>query len=190
VRVGPRTVLREHVTVNRSTKAGAYTEIGADCFLMAASHVAHDCRVGDRVIMANAVLLAGHIHVGDRAFLGGAAAIHQFVRIGESVMLSGGSRITRDIPPFTMAAERDELIGLNVVGLRRRGFAAPVVAEIKSALRAACPPTGNQRELAAAALASGAYASPEARRFLEFFAAGRRGFLRSGAGAAINSDDG
>ena len=179
VRIGARTVLREHVTVNRATKPGAATTLGADCFLMAASHVGHDCEVGDRVIMANAVLLAGHVHVGERAFIGGGAAIHQFVRIGESAMLGGLARITRDVPPFTMAAERDELVGLNVVGLRRRGFKAPVVAELKEAFRTVCRPTGNPRELAAAALAGGAFASAEARRFLEFFAGGRRGFLRT-----------
>lgn len=178
VRVGARTVLREHVTINRATKAGSATEVGADCFLMTASHVGHDCRVGDRVIMANAVLLAGHVHVGERAFIGGGAAIHQFVRIGEGVMLGGLARITRDIPPFTMAAERDELVGLNVVGLRRRGLKGPAVAELKDALRSVCRPVGSPRELAAAALASGTFQSAEARRFLEFFAGGKRGFLR------------
>lgn len=182
VRIGARTVLREHVTINRATKAGSATEVGADCFLMTASHLGHDCRVGDRVIMANAVLLAGHVQVGERAFLGGAAAIHQFVRIGEGVMVSGLARITRDIPPFTMAAERDELVGLNVVGLRRRGLKGPVLTELKGALRSVCRPVGNPRELAAAALAAGTFASAEARRFLEFFAGGKRGFLRlSGA---------
>jgi UDP-N-acetylglucosamine acyltransferase len=178
VRVGARTVLREHVTINRATKAGLATEVGADCYLMAASHLGHDCRVGDRVIMANSVLLAGHVHVGERAFIGGAAAVHQFVRIGESVMLGGLARITRDIPPFTMATERDELVSLNVVGLRRRGLKGPVVAELKAAFRAVCRPVGNPRELAAAALAAGTYQSAEALRFLEFFAGGRRGFLR------------
>jgi UDP-N-acetylglucosamine acyltransferase len=178
VRVGARTVLREHVTINRATKAGSATEVGADCFLMASSHLGHDCRVGDRVIMANAVLLAGHVHVGERAFIGGGAAVHQFVRIGEGVMLGGLARITRDIPPFAMATERDELVGLNVVGLRRRGLKGPVVAELKDAFRTVCRPVGNPRELAAAALASGAFQSEEARRFLEFFAGGKRGFLR------------
>jgi len=179
VRVGARTVLREHVTINRATKADGYTEVGADCFLMTASHVGHDCQVADRVIMANAVLLAGHVHVGERAFIGGGAAIHQFVRIGEGAMVGGVARITRDIPPFTMATERDELIGLNVVGLRRRGLKAPVLAELKDAYRAACGALGNQRELAAQALATARFESAEARLFLEFFAAGRRGFLRA-----------
>ena len=184
VRVGARTVLREHVTINRATKSGGATELGADCYLMAGSHVAHDGRLGDRVILANAVLLAGHVSVGERAFVGGSAAMHQFCRIGESAMVGGLARITRDIPPFTMATERDELIGLNIVGLRRRGFKAPVVGEIKRAYREVCRSAGNPRELAAAALASGAYASDEARRFLDFFAGGKRGFLRAQRDAA------
>ena len=104
--------------------------------------------------------------------------VHQFVRIGEGVMLGGAGRITRDIPPFTMATERDELVGLNVVGLRRRGLKGTVLAELKAALRQVCRPIGNPRELAAAALAAGTFESAEARRFLEFFAGGRRGFLR------------
>ncbi len=183
VRIGARSVLREHVTINRASKAGLATELGADCYLMTASHLGHDCQVADRVIMANAVLLAGHVHVGERAFIGGAAAVHQFVRIGEGVMLGGLARITRDIPPFTMAAERDELVGLNVVGLRRRGLKGTVVAELKAAFRTVCGPIGNPRELAAGALASGSFQSAESRRFLEFFAGGRRGFLRvRGAG--------
>ena len=180
--IGARTVLREHVTVSRATKPGGATEIGADCFLMTASHVGHDCRVGERVILANLVMLAGHVELGERAVLGGGAGIHQFVRIGESVMLGGLARITRDIPPFTMAAERDELVGLNLVGLRRRGCKAPVVAELKDAFRAVCRPTDNPRELAAAALAGGRFARAEAQRFLGFFAGGRRGFVRPRGG--------
>ena len=183
VRIGARTVLREHVTVNRATKAQGCTEIGADSVLMASSHVAHDCLVGDRVILANGVLLAGHVSVGERAFFGGGAAFHQFCRIGETAMVGGGARITRDIPPFTMATERDELTGLNRVGIRRRGFGAAVLSELKRAVIYVCAPIGNARDLARTALAGGEYRSPEALRFLEFFDGGRRGFLRlSGRG--------
>ena len=185
VTIGARTILREYVTVNRATKANGATAIGSDCFLMAASHVGHDGALGDRVILANSVLLAGHVAVGARSFLGGAAAIHQFCRVGEGAMLSGMSRITRDVAPFIMAAERDEVIGLNVVGLRRRGLSAAALAELKLAYRTVFAPTGNVRLLAAAALAGGDYSSAEALLFLRFFAGGRRGFIRphSGAGA-------
>lgn len=178
VRVGARTIIREHVTVSRATRSDASTDIGADCFLMAACHVAHDCLIGDRVVIANAAVLAGHVHVGDRSFLGGGAAIHQFCRIGEGAMIGGGARISRDVPPFTMATERNALIGLNKVGLRRRELDRATLEELKRALRIVATPIGNLRAQASAALARGEFSSPEARRLLEFYLQGRRGFVR------------
>ena len=182
VRIGARTVIREHVTISRATKAGGFTDIGADCFLMAACHVAHDCRIGNRVVIANAVLLAGHVHIGERAFLGGGAVIHQFCRIGEGVMIGGGARISRDVAPFTLATERNALVGLNVVGLRRRGLERKAFSEIKRAFRALDTPVGNLRALAAIALDSGEFTSLEAQTFLRFFEGGRRGFARTQRG--------
>lgn len=88
---------------------------------MAGVHLGHDSQVGDNVVLANNVLLAGHVHVADRAFIGGGCAIHQFCRVGEGAMIGGLARITVDVPPFSMVAERDELAGLNIVGLKRRG---------------------------------------------------------------------
>jgi UDP-N-acetylglucosamine acyltransferase len=189
VSIGARSVIREHVTVNRATKPGASTRIGADCFLMTASHVAHDCQIGDRVVIANAVLLGGHIRVGNRTFLGGGAVIHQFVRIGEGVMIGGGARISGDVPPFCMATERNALIGLNLVGLRRSGIKGEVFREIKRAFHATNRPVGNLRDFAAAALSSGEYHSAEARSFLEFFAGGRRGFVRTRRAGADSHED-
>jgi UDP-N-acetylglucosamine acyltransferase len=182
VRIGAGTVLREHVTIHRATKPDTFTEVGAGCYLMASSHVAHDCRIGDKATLANAVLLGGHVQVGDGVFLGGSAAFHQFCRVGEGAVVGGLARITRDIPPFTMTTERDELIGLNVVGLRRRALPKATLEEIKHAYRTVCVPVGNMRELAAAAIASGDYASGEAQRFLQFFAGGKRGFVRPRSG--------
>jgi UDP-N-acetylglucosamine acyltransferase len=187
VRVGARTVLREHVTINRATRPGTCTEVGADCFLMTGSHVAHDGRLGDGVVLANAVLLAGHVHVGERAFLGGGAVFHQFVRIGPLAMIGGGARIAQDIAPYVMATERNEVIGLNVVGLKRRGATRDTVAELKRAFRAVYFAAGNIRAVAAAALAGGDYASAEARAFLEFFTTGKRGFARARRGADTES---
>jgi UDP-N-acetylglucosamine acyltransferase len=191
VRIGARTVIREHVTISRATKEGASTEIGADCFLMAACHVAHDCRIGSRVVIANAVLLAGHVQIGDHAFLGGGALIHQFCRIGEGAMIGGGARISLDIAPFSLATERNEVIGLNVVGLRRRGLERAVIDEIKRAFRALDTPVGNLREIAAATLQQGSFTSAEARGLLEFFQGGKRGFarLRRSVGADGARDD-
>jgi UDP-N-acetylglucosamine acyltransferase len=189
VRIGARTVIREHVTVNRATKPGESTTVGADCFLMTGCHVAHDCRIGDRVVIANAVLLGGHAHIGDRVFLGGGAVIHQFVRIGESAMIGGGARISSDVAPFCLATERNTVYGLNVVGLRRRGFKREVLAEIKQAFRETLARAGNLREHAAAEIASGRYASPEARAFLEFLVAGRRTLARVRHDTASDADE-
>ncbi|MEI6862000.1 MAG: acyl-ACP--UDP-N-acetylglucosamine O-acyltransferase [Verrucomicrobiota bacterium] len=177
VRIGPGTVIRESVTVNRATRPGGETVVGADCFLMAASHVGHDCTVGDHVILANAALLAGHVSLGANSFVGGGAAIHQFVRVGEGVMIGGLTAVSLDLPPYVLAANRNELAGLNLVGLKRRGVAREAIAELKELFRTVCGATGNPRVLAAARLAGAR--SPEARRFLEFFAGSKRGFART-----------
>lgn len=176
VRIGDDSTLREHVTVNRATKPGACTVLGKHCFLMASSHVAHDCALGDHVILANSALLAGHVHVGDHSFIGGGAGLHQFSRIGEGAMVSGGSRIALDVPPNIMVAERNEVVGLNLVGLRRRGVAADAVREMKEAFRAVYYTHGNIREIAQSLLAGAK--SEEVRRFLEFFVQGKRGIAR------------
>lgn len=189
VRIGAGTTLREHVTVNRSTKAGAFTEVGAACFLMAACHVAHDCVIGDEVVIANAVLLAGHVHVGSRAFLGGGAVFHQFNRVGELAMVSGGSRCSEDIPPFVMAAERNDVIGLNLVGLKRRGCSRAAIVELKQAFQAVYQTPGNIRTVAAEALASGHFATDEAKRFLAFFTEGKRRLARARRGAGGGDQD-
>lgn len=179
VRVGAGTVIREHVTINRSIHAGKFTAVGANCFLMASSHIAHDCDVGDNVVLANAALLAGHVAVGASTFLGGGAAVHQFCRIGESVMVAGHASITRDVPHYTLVAERDDVIGFNVVGLRRRGFSRAAIAELKTAFHEVYFTAGNIRDIAARTLAAGTFATPEARQFLEFFATGKRSFARA-----------
>lgn len=189
VRIGAGTVLREHVTINRSIHAGKNTVIGENCFMMAASHAAHDCDVGNNVVFANAALLAGHVSVGDNTFLGGGAAVHQFCRIGEGVMVAGHASITRDVPHYVMVAERDDVIGFNVVGLKRRGVARAAIAELKAAFEDVFFTAGNIREVAAAALSGGKYPSAEARRFLEFFAGGKRSFARARRATAGKEND-
>ena len=178
VRVGAGTVIREHVTINRAVHAGENTVVGERCFLMANSHLGHDCVVADDVVLANNVMLAGHVHVGSFTFVGGGAGVHQFARIGESVMVSGLSRVAQDIPPFTMLAERNELIGLNLLGLKRRGFSREAIREIKEAFRMVYFTPGNIREIATVHLAGPLASTPEVRRFLEFFTTGKRGFSR------------
>lgn len=188
VRIGAGTVLREHVTINRSINAGKSTVVGDNCFLMASSHVAHDCEVGHNVVLANAALLAGHVSVGDHTFMGGGAAVHQFCRIGEGVMVAGHASITRDVPHYTMVAERDAVIGFNVVGLRRRGLSRAAITELKAAFHDVYFTPGNIREVAAALVAGGRFGSAEARRFLEFFSAGKRSFARARRATAEQDD--
>lgn len=176
VRVGDDTVIRENVTVNRGLKPGSATVVGARCYLMANAHAGHDCELADDVVLANNVMLAGHVTVGAFTFVGGGVGIHQFARIGASCMVAGLARVTVDQPPFTMIAERDELIGLNLVGLKRRGVAREAIAELKALFRAVYGESGNIREVAARWKAQ--VKSGEGAAFLEFFAGGKRGFAR------------
>jgi UDP-N-acetylglucosamine acyltransferase len=134
--LGPGCVVREGVTLNRGTVASGVTRIGARCFFMAYSHVAHDCVIGDEVVLANSVAIGGHGEVGDWAFVGGLAALHQFARIGKLAMVGGGAIIPLDIPPFTLSwGNRARLSGLNLVGLKRRGYPPDVVQDLKKAYR-------------------------------------------------------
>ncbi|MFC0518452.1 acyl-ACP--UDP-N-acetylglucosamine O-acyltransferase [Mucilaginibacter sp. cycad4] len=137
VSIGDNTTIRECVTLNRGTALDKNTTtIGSNCLLMAYVHVAHDCVIGDNVIVANAVQLAGHITVYDYAFIGGSSAVHQFVEIGAHSMISGGSLVRKDVPPFTKAGREPlSYVGINSVGLRRRGFSAATIAEIQEIYR-------------------------------------------------------
>jgi UDP-N-acetylglucosamine acyltransferase len=179
VKIGLGTVVREHATLNRSIHAGQFTTIGARCFIMANAHVGHDSGVGDDVVIANNVMLAGHVNVDSHTFLGGGAGIHQFCRIGEGAVVAGLARIVQDVPPFAMAAERNEIIGLNLVGLKRRNFPREAIREIKDAFRAVYFKPGNIRDVARAALDNGVFKTAEARQFLAFFGEGKRGFGRA-----------
>lgn len=121
--IGPRTQIREHCTIHRGTVTGTgITRVGADCLLMAVTHVAHDCALGNNVVVANNVVMGGHVTIGDYAVIGGASALHQFVRIGRGAMVGGVSGVEADVVPFaTVLGNRAQLSGLNVVGLKRRG---------------------------------------------------------------------
>ena len=131
LRIGDHNVFREHFTVHRSNKPDAETIIGSHNFFMANAHVAHNCVIGDHVILANGALLAGHVVVQDRAFISGNCCVHQFCRVGTLALMQGGSVITQDLPPFTMMHRVNELCGLNSVGLRRAGFTAEQRLELK-----------------------------------------------------------
>jgi len=133
--IGNDNILREYVTINcASTKEEWKTEIGNKCYLMAYSHVAHDCRLGDEIVMANVTTLGGHVSVGDHATISGLVAVHQFVRIGGYSFLGGVSGITRDIPPYMKAANaKPKLYGININGLSRKGFSQEKIDGLKKA---------------------------------------------------------
>lgn len=135
VRMGARNMVREHATIHRGTKEGTETVLGDDCFLMVGAHVAHNCQLGNGVVLVNNVLLAGYVEVGDRAFLGGGAVVHQFTRIGEYAIMRGQSGIGRDLPPYFMVTHVNTISGLNRVGLKRAGFGLGVRRDIQTAYK-------------------------------------------------------
>ncbi|MCM1152774.1 MAG: acyl-ACP--UDP-N-acetylglucosamine O-acyltransferase [Muribaculum sp.] len=134
--VGNGTTLRECVTVNRGTAAKGKTVVGENCLIMAYSHIAHDCRIGNKVIISNATQLAGEVVVDDGAVIGGGSLVHQFCHLGKYIMLQGGALVNKDIPPYVKAArEPISFIGLNSVGLHRNGFSAEAIREITEIYR-------------------------------------------------------
>ncbi len=137
LKIGKNSIIREFATLNRGTVfGGGVTEVGEENFLMAYAHVAHDCRTGRGVIMANNATLAGHVIIGDYVTVGGLVAIHQFVRIGDYAFIGGKSALVKDIPPYVIAAgDRATLHGINKVGLQRRGFSPEAVSQLKKAYR-------------------------------------------------------
>ncbi len=135
--IGARAQIREHCTIHRGTVTGrGITSVGNDCMLMAVVHVAHDCAIGNNVIIANNVVMGGHVSIADSAVIGGASALHQFVRIGRSAMVGGASGVEGDIIPFgSVLGNRARLAGLNVVGLKRRGFDRAQIHTLRAAFR-------------------------------------------------------
>jgi UDP-N-acetylglucosamine acyltransferase len=132
VEIGNDNIIREYCTINRGTADGSATKIGDKNFLMTGAHIGHNCEIGNNVVIANNCLLAGYVRVDDSAFLGGGSTFHQFMHIGRLVMVQGSSAFGKDLPPFVIAAERNCVFGLNVVGLRRAGFSAKERDEIKA----------------------------------------------------------
>ena len=186
LRIGEGNVFREHATVHRSNKAAEDTVIGSQNFLMAHSHVAHNCRLGDQVILANGALLAGHVTIGDRAFISGNCVIHQFVRVGTLALMQGGSAISKDFPPYTVARGDNGVCGLNTVGLRRAGVTPAERLELKQLYHALFRQGQNLR--AAVAGARERFTGGPARVMLDFLAASKRGVCRD-TGADLNFDE-
>lgn len=176
--IGDNTIIREFVTINKGTKATQKTIIGNNCLLMAYVHVAHDCIIGNNCILANVATFAGHINVGDYAIIGGLTAIHQFVNIGTHVMISGGSLVRKDVPHFTKAA-RDPLsfVGINSIGLRRRGFSNKKINEIQNIYRVLYLKDYNVTQ-ALAYIEMEMPATPERDEILEFITKSSRGIMK------------
>lgn len=176
VEIGEGTTLREYLTINRGTSESFKTTVGKNCFLMSYVHLAHDCHVGDGVIISNGTQLAGHVTVHDRAIISGLCAVHQFAKIGKHAFIGGASRISKDIPPFVKAVGNPvQLYGLNSVGLQRSGFKEEVVAELKKAYRLFFRSDMNISQ--ALEKASELKPFPEVQAFVDFVEASGRGVV-------------
>ena len=175
VEVGEGSVIREYSTINRGTSQSLKTTVGRGCFIMSYVHLAHDCHIGDGVIISNATQLAGHVTVEEKAILSGVSAVHQFVLIGKYSFIGGCSRVAKDVPPYVKAVGNPvKLYGLNTVGLQRNGFAEDVVRELKRAYRLFFKSELNltqARERAESELRP----MPEVQEFLRFFERSERG---------------
>jgi len=177
--IGDRNVFREFCTMNRGTASGrGLTSIGSDCLFMAYSHVAHDCDVGSRVILANAATMGGHVQIGDWVQLGGLSAIHQFCKVGAHAFVGGGSILTRDLPPFVMIAGNPaEPHAINAEGLKRRGFTPEQIRNLRTAYRILYRSELKLAD-AVAQLVALARESPEVQPLLDFIEASTRSLVR------------
>jgi UDP-N-acetylglucosamine acyltransferase len=174
LRVGERNIFREHVQVHRGTAAGSATVIGNDNFLMATSHVGHNCKVGDGVILANGALLGGHVEVGNNVFLSGNCVVHQFVRIGDYALMRGLSGTSRDVPPYAIVDWQHTVRGVNVVGLKRAGFDETRIRAIRTAYRILFRP-GRNLALALKEVERSKRVSDDVATLLDFIKASKRG---------------
>jgi UDP-N-acetylglucosamine acyltransferase len=175
VDIGDNSTVREYSTINRGTAHSVSTSVGKNCFLMSYVHLAHDCHIGDGVIISNGTQLAGHVTVEDRATISGMSAVHQFVRIGRHAFIGGFSRVAQDVPPFVRASGIPmKLFGLNSIGLQRAGFDAAVVSELKRAYRYCFRSDLNLSQGVERARAEVADL-PDVREFLAFIEASQRG---------------
>ena len=179
VKIGKRNIIREYTSIHRASVGGdGVTEIGDANFIMAYVHIAHDCKIGSSIAMANAATLAGHVVVEDFAFIGGVVAIHQYTRIGAYSMVGGFSGIGQDIPPYTMASgARAKLYGLNVIGLKRHGFSDEAIANLKKAYKILFREKRTLKD-AVKKIKSELSGAAEVERLVEFIEKNKRGICR------------
>ena len=177
--IGDRNKIREFATLNRGTVGGGgVTRIGNDCFILSYAHIAHDCIIEDNVLIVNCVQMGGHVHIGYHAVVGGLAALHQFIRIGAHSMIGGGSAVSQDVPPFTNVAGNHAILhGLNLVGMKRRGFSSESVAAIKKAYQIIFRSGLTFKDAKGKVLAEVAM-TPEVDLMLDFIEQSKRGVIR------------
>ncbi len=186
LRIGDRNVFREHSEVNRSWQADGETVVGDDNYLMSHAHIAHDCRIGNRTVIASGALVAGHAEVADQAFVSGNCVVHQHVRIGRLALLRGLTRVGRDVPPYCIASDTNQLSGLNLVGLRRSGLASERIRVLRRAYVRLFRGRRNLR-LAMAEIEAQP-PTPEVQELLDFIRGSRRGVC-AGRGAAEDDEE-
>lgn len=180
--IGDNVTIRECVTINRGTSAHGKTEIGDNCLIMATAHIAHDCILENNVIVVNGVLLAGHVIVEKFAIIGGSSGIHQFIHIGQHAMISGGSLVRKDVPPFTKAAKEPlSYIGINSIGLRRRGFPSEKIHEIQNIYRILYQKSNNTSQ-ALGIIEAEFEATTERDMILQFIRNSKRGIMKGYSG--------
>lgn len=176
--IGDNTTIRECATINRGTKAYGKTEVGNNCLIMATSHIAHDCIIKDNVVIVNNVTLGGHVEIGEFAIIGGLSGVHQFIHIGKHAMISGGSLVRKDVPPFVKAAKEPlSYIGINSIGLRRRGFDSEKINEIQNIYRILFQKNNNTTQ-ALRILEAEIDATPERDEVITFIANSQRGIMK------------
>lgn len=176
--IGDETVVRECVTINKGTKALGYTKVGSHSLIMATAHVAHDSIIGDHCIIVNGVAIAGHVEIDDYAIVGGLSPIHQFTKIGKHSIIGGGTLVRKDVPPFVKAARNPiSYVGINSLGLRRRGFSNEKIAEIQSIYRVLFQQKNNVSK-ALQIIETEFDATPERDEIIQFIKNSSRGIMR------------
>ena len=176
--IGNNTTVRECATINRGTSVTGKTEVGKNCLIMAYSHIAHDCKIGNNCIIVNSVALGGHVNIGDYAIIGGLSAVHQFASIGKHAMVSGGSLIRKDVPPYVKAAREPlSFVGINSIGLRRRGFSDEKIKEIQEIFRILYQKNNNNTQ-ALLKIETEINASPERDEIISFIQNSGRGIMK------------
>jgi UDP-N-acetylglucosamine acyltransferase len=179
LQIGDENIFREYVQVHRGTAAGSSTIIGSKNFLMATSHVGHNCKLGDNVILANGALLGGYVEVGNNVFISGNCVVHQFVRIGDHALMRGLSGTSRDVPPYAIVDWQHTIRGVNVVGLKRAGFDERRIRAIRGAFRALFR-KGRNLALAVKEVEKSDGANPDVSALLDFIKASERGVCFGG----------